>query len=811
MKEAEDNSHLLDLLQRTPAVIFKYEHNLHTDKTSFPTISQGLEMLFGIDPEVVQNTASTLFSLLSESDAESFQRTLSDISGLKNEWHLSLLFFDKQKKASWMDVSGRHVLINNEYVMGYGLISPLSQKYVALIESELKLESLNKLHDLIINFSTILAQARVEGVEDAVNTTLLRLGEYAEVDRVYIFEHDPDANVTNNTFEWCGEGIQPEMENLQGIPYEFVPRWKEKFDRNEYVYIPLISEISPEYVVEKQILEPQGIISLLAIPMFYGDKFYGFIGFDSVKRQREWSEEHIALLRLAGEIISGTLNRAIFEQEIIHAQKKAEEANKAKSEFLATMSHEIRTPMNAILGFSEILINTTTNDKHRNYLSAVLTSGKTLLSLINDILDLSKIESGQMEISKEPVQVMTVFNEIMQVFQARAAEKSLSLRIEMEENFPETLILDDVRLRQVLFNLVGNAVKFTQKGDIIVSAGFTKSEVLENHVDILIKVSDTGIGIPEDKIEKIFQSFFQVESDNTRKYGGTGLGLPISQKLVQIMGGKLSAESKLNQGSIFFLELKDVEITIQEASREKHFDWEDKKVHFKGSKVLIVDDVDFNRELVKSFLSEHNLNIIEAKSGSEGVEICKLHLPDLVLMDLRMPGMNGYEATEILTNLPETKNIPIVAFTASSMKHDETLIKELFNEYLRKPISRNELINALKHFLPHKMEETSEVKSNTEEEVIVETLNPIQIEGFLKEFNIELREQLESLKLFMDLDLLEHFLGNMEFITRQFAIHELKTTLSKLKQDKENFDFEHFHIHIHQLSEKVDKLEAKNN
>jgi len=811
MKETNKINHLLDLLQSVPAVIFKYEHDLHTGKTSFPTMSQGLEMLFGIDPEAVQKDASEFFDLLSEGDAESFQSTLGNKSGLENEWRLKLLFSDKNKKPSWMDVSGRHVMINSDHIVGYGFISPLSQKYIELIESELKLESLNKLHDLIINFSSILAQARVEGVEEAVNTTLLRLGEYAEVDRVYIFEHDPDANVTNNTFEWCGEGIQPEMENLQGIPYEFVPRWKEKFDRNEYVYIPLISEISPEYVVEKQILEPQGIISLLAIPMFYGDKFYGFIGFDSVKRQREWSEEHIALLRLAGEIISGTLNRAKFEQEIILAQKKAEEANKAKSEFLATMSHEIRTPMNAILGFSEILINTTTNDKHRNYLSAVLTSGKTLLSLINDILDLSKIESGQMEISKEPVQVMTVFDEIMQVFQARAAEKSLSLKINMEDNFPDMLMLDDVRLRQVLFNLVGNAVKFTQKGEIIVSASFTKSEILENHVDVLIKVSDTGIGIPEEMIEKIFQSFFQVESDNTRKYGGTGLGLPISQKLVQIMGGKLSAESKLNQGSTFFLELKDVEITIQEANREKHFDWEGKKVHFKGSTLLVVDDVDFNRELVKSFLSEHNLNIIEAKNGSEGVEICKLHLPDLVLMDLRMPGMNGYEATEILTNLPETKHIPIVAFTASSMKHDETLIRKLFNEYLRKPISRNELINALKQFLPHNMEEEIEANLDLEQEMIVEALNPIQIEGFIKEFNIELREQLESLKLFMDLDLLEHFLGNMEFITRQFAIHDLKPILGKLKQDKENFDFEHFHIHIHQLSEKVNKLGPKNN
>jgi signal transduction histidine kinase/CheY-like chemotaxis protein len=812
MKEVNDTSQLLDLVNKAPAVIFKYEIKGSSDDLRFTAVSEGMKTLFDINPQEVVRNHSVLFDLLSDDDADTLRKTLCSKDGLNKDWQLKLVFINKNNEKNWMQISGRLTLSEKKTAEGYAVISPINEIDKALIESGLKLESLNKLHDLIINFSTILAQARVEGVDDAVNTTLSRLGEYAEVDRVYIFEHVDEGNFTNNTFEWCGEGIQPEIENLQGIPYEFVPRWKEKFDRNEYVYIPLISEIAPEYTVEKQILEPQGIISLLAIPMFYGDKFFGFIGFDSVKRQREWSEEHIALLRLAGEIIAGTLNRARFEQEIILARKKAEEANKAKSEFLATMSHEIRTPMNAILGFSEILINTTTNDKHRNYLSAVLTSGKTLLSLINDILDLSKIESGQMEISKEPVQIKTVFDEIMQVFQARAAEKSLSLQIDLADDFPEMLMLDDVRLRQVLFNLVGNAVKFTQKGEIIISASFKKSEILENHVDIIIKVTDSGIGIPEDMLDKIFQSFFQIESDNTRKYGGTGLGLPISQKLVQIMGGKLLAESKLNVGSTFILELNDVEITVEEVNKEKHFDWEGKKVHFKGSTVLIVDDVDFNRELVKSFLNDFNLTIIEAKNGSEGVEICKIHQPDLVLMDLRMPGMNGYEATEILTNLDETNHIPIVAFTASSMKHDETLIRKLFHEYLRKPISRNELINMLTQFLPFEILEASTISlTEDEQNEIVESLNPIQAEGFLNEFDIELREQLESLKMFMDLDLLEKFLSNMDFLVRQFAIHDLKATLSKLKQDKENFDFEHFHLHIHQLSEKITLLNAKKN
>lgn len=282
------------------------------------------------------------------------------------EWTCEFRLANASGKAIWVEGTGKPLKKEKGIISGYGLITRSKDNMLALKKSEEKLQSLNELHSLINQFSSLLIQANVNELHQAIDTTLQRLGDYAQVDRVYIFEHDSEKDEVNNTFEWCRAGITPEIENLQGIPFDAVPRWKEKFNANEHVYIPLVSEIAEEYHIEKGILEPQGIISLLALPIYYGERFIGFIGFDSVRNKREWSSEHIALLRLAGEIIAGSIYREQFEKEIIEARKIAEDANKAKSEFLANMSHEIRTPMNAILGFSEIMLNTNNDDKTKN-------------------------------------------------------------------------------------------------------------------------------------------------------------------------------------------------------------------------------------------------------------------------------------------------------------------------------------------------------------------------------------------------------------------------------------------------------------
>ncbi len=771
----------------SPVYFFRYTTDDKGEKT-FQSLTDPSWLLGEEAVSASENHYAPLAARMTEETAEQLLMAMNEPA-----WSLSI----KIQGLGWLEAKGQAADVAKPGE-GYGTIAMAGEKLAALGASEAKLASLNALHDLIIHFSTLLVKAAADEVPDAINTTLRRLGEYAGVDRVYIFEHESVQDVVNNTYEWCSEGTTPEIDNLQEIPFDAVPRWKEKFARNEYVYIPLIAEIAPEYSAEKEILEPQGIISLLAIPMFTGSKLYGFIGFDAVRHQRAWSVEHIALLRLAGEIIAGTINRAQFETEIMEARRVAEEANNAKSEFLATMSHEIRTPMNAILGFSEILLNTSENDQNKAYINAVLSSGRTLLSLINDILDLSKIEAGQLEINEQAVDMKAVINEIRQVFLPKVNEKHLFLEINMPDDYPAQLLIDDMRLRQILFNIVGNAVKFTHEGGVTVDLTFSQHEEEDAIFDLQFSIRDSGIGIPDGAINKIFQSFYQVEGSNTRKYDGTGLGLAISQRLTEMMGGKLSVESTEGVGSTFKVELYGIERTSFRIEAKDEFQWTGCEITFHHSIVLVVDDVEFNRDLVKSFLNSHKVKVIEAASGVEGIEVCTEQQPDLVLMDLRMPRMNGYDATEILRRQSQTAHIPVVAFTASSMKHDEMRIRKLFSDYVRKPISRNELIALLIRFLPHTVNETGSQSLHDEGNQL--PFSHSQVSDFMKAFESRsLRPKLLLLKDFMDIDLLEEFISETDFIARQYALKQMVELLDLLKQDKNKFDFENFHIHINKL------------
>jgi len=663
-----------------------------------------------------------------------------------------------------------------------------------LTEAEKNLQSLNHLHELILKFSSMLIQAKTDQIHEAINTTLERLGIYAAVDRVYIFEYNAQEDTVDNTHEWCNEGITPEIDNLQGIPFAAVPRWQEKFKQKQYVYIPKVAEIDSQYHVEKEILEPQGIISLLAIPIFYSETLIGFIGFDSVKRERLWNKEHIDLLRLAGEIIAGTIYRERFENELLKARKLAEDANKAKSEFLANMSHEIRTPMNAILGFSEIMLNTIDDEQNKSYIQAVLTSGRTLLSLINDILDLSKIEAGQLVINPEAVRLQTIFNEMEQLFKAKVEEKRLTYRFHCDANIPKILVIDDVRLRQILFNLVGNAIKFTRQGGIEITGKAIPVPNKKGLYNLTIKVCDTGIGIPQTHIKNIFNAFYQVETDSARRFGGIGLGLSITKKLVDYMGGNLQVESEQDKGSCFTITLPDIPESDAETKKENGFSWSDQQKHFIEANIMVVDDIAYNRELIRSFLADTQLSVIGALDGENCLDLLKIQKPDLILMDLRMPGLSGYETTRRINKLFEKDPIPIIAFTASSMKHDEKLINELFDDYLRKPVGRNELLECLTKFLPHT---SSVVVSEKTAEINIEDLNRTQCQGFMQTFNARLAHDFNALKTAFDMELLNVFLEQLEELRRQFNINQLDNILEGLNLANENFDFE---LYEHQLA-----------
>ncbi len=402
-------------------------------------------------------------------------------------------------------------------------------------------------------------------------------------------------------------------------------------------------------------------------------------------------------------------------RELDIAREAAEEANQSKSIFLANMSHEIRTPMNAILGFTEILSGLIDDEQHLEYLSAIQTSGKSLLGLINDILDLTKVETGKLELEYEAVDVQSVFLEMKHVFSQRIRDKGIDFIIDIDESLPSVLILDEVRMRQVLLNLVGNAVKFTDGGYIKLSVYNRYPEEDRSKLDLVFSIADTGIGIPEDQMEKIFDAFEQQKGQSFAQYGGTGLGLAITKKLIEMMKGEISVESEVGKGSTFNVVLKHVDVaSVSKSELERELGIDVESVVFDHASILVVDDVAINRNLVNGYLEPYDFTIFEAENGEEALACIRIHKPGLVLMDMKMPVMDGYEAAKISKETPETGNIPVIALTAAVMKQSEEAIRELCDGYLRKPVSKMDLVAELMKFLDHTVAEPEPVPAVSE-------------------------------------------------------------------------------------------------
>jgi len=525
-------------------------------------------------------------------------------------------------------------------------------------------------------------------------------------------------------------------------------------------------------------------------------------------------DENQTLLYFEGELEDITQRKRMEELKI--AKDAAEAASLAKSEFLANMSHEIRTPMNAILGFSEVLGKEMTNRKHKDYLKTITSSGQTLLSLIDDILDLSKIEAGKMEIKYQPISLYSIIDDIKGIFSRKIKQKGLDFLMEIDPHLPDELLSDEVRLRQILFNLVGNAVKFTHKGyvKLTVNKSFTRDD--QGKLKLVFAVEDTGIGIPEDQQTLIFDAFRQQENQDTFQYGGTGLGLSITRRLVEMMGGMISVESKWGKGSIFRVEFPDVGVPtvfpVDDPSpvlETPFLDFE--SIRFRESLVLVTDDVESNRRLMREFLHSLNISSLEAENGEQAVRYAREYKPHLVIMDVRMPVMDGYEAARIIKGDDGLKHIPVIVLTASAMKNRTGEIKKTtVDGYLTKPVGKNELIDQLMRFLPYTVIEEKEKAAQTGARQ-PETLNRETAARLPELLDILENQYKEKWKWVNDVFVIgdiEVFAGEIKNLGGQYGLKLLTDWGDRLSREIQSYDMENAPVTLEYFPQLIKAIAA---
>jgi signal transduction histidine kinase/ligand-binding sensor domain-containing protein/DNA-binding response OmpR family regulator len=422
---------------------------------------------------------------------------------------------------------------------------------------------------------------------------------------------------------------------------------------------------------------------LAALIILSGTAF-AFIWFriSTIRKQKIRLEQQVTVQTEQLVLLNKEEREARMEADI--SRLEAEKANQSKSIFLATMSHEIRTPMNGVIGMSSLLSETSLTEQQRVYADTIITCGDSLLKVINDILDFSKIESGKMELEKVEFELRSCIEDILDIFGAKAALTGLDLVYQIDKQVPLQIIGDQLRLRQILTNLVGNAMKFTREGEVFIAV-HNRSHKPDGLVELEFEVRDTGIGIPEDKLERLFKSFSQIDSSTTRKYGGTGLGLAISEKLVNLMGGQIRVQSKEGKGSSFRFTIQThagngvLASTLQLANMPEQ----------NGKKVLIVDDNQTNRTILKIQLEQWKLRTVQAGSGSEALEILSRNAAfDLVLTDMQMPNMDGYMLAECIRE--KYPHLPIILLSSLGDEYKKNNPK-LFHSILTKPIRHHAL------------------------------------------------------------------------------------------------------------------------
>ncbi|MBF0529839.1 MAG: response regulator, partial [Deltaproteobacteria bacterium] len=660
------------------------------DQGRFTQVNDNFLAFIGYSYE--ESTGRNIFELIHPDHVEKIKNiSAQQINGQISLFQTETRFVRKDGEWRWGDL--RSAAIRNKedtFVAAVTTVTDITNRKRAEVEQARKMRS----EKAMAAISQALLSASTEA--ETLVKALRHLIVAAQVDRVYVFENFEDNNKELRArlkYEACAPGIPAITQNTEAIdrPYnQGLTRWQTLLGTGQPVMGP-IDEFTDE---ERQILSMHQTLSSLILPLNIRGEWFGFIGFDDTFLRRDWTSSDLTLLSTTAEIIAAFLARQQSEIEILRAKEKAEEATKAKSDFLANMSHEIRTPMNAIIGMSHLALKTELNTKQYDYVTKINSAAKSLLGIINDILDFSKIEAGKMDMEQVDFDLTEVIENVSNMITIKAQEKeNLEVLYRLDPQVPHFLLGDPLRLSQVLINLGNNAVKFTEKGEIVVNVEmFNRTD---SQVTLRFSVRDSGIGLTESQRSKLFQAFAQADSSTTRKYGGTGLGLTISRRLVNMMGGEIWVESQPGVGSTFLFTADFGLGSDKKAERKLALN------DFIGKKVLVIDDNRSAREILDEMLKNLKFEVSLASSGADGlalIEQAARNQPfELVIVDWKMPGLDGVQTSRRIKEMSDLPVQPKIILVTSHAR-DEAL-KEVksaqLDQLLIKPVSHSGLWDAI--------------------------------------------------------------------------------------------------------------------